>query len=150
MRRAARGFTLPELLVVVTVLGVLLAAGVPQFGEFIGSQRVKTASFDLFSSLMLARSEAITRNAKVTVAPTGGVWTNGWTVTEPGGTVIRRQEGVPNVSISGPAAVVYGESGRLSAASSPAFELTAAGSHVVNRCIRIDLGGRPVSKATSC
>jgi len=150
MRRAARGFTLPELLVVVTVLGVLLAAGVPQFGEFIRSQRVKTASFDLFSSLMLARSEAITRNAKVTVAPTGGVWTNGWTVTEPGGTVIRRQEGVPNVSISGPAAVVYGESGRLSAASSPAFELTAAGSHVVNRCIRIDLGGRPVSKATSC
>ena len=146
----AGGFTLAELLIVVTVLGVLLAAGVPHLGEFVRNQRVKTASFELFSSLMLARSEAITRNARVTVAPTGGAWTNGWTVTEPGGTVIRRQEAVPNIAISGPAAVVYVESGRLNAAAAPEFELTAAGSTVVNRCIRIDLGGRPVSKATSC
>jgi type IV fimbrial biogenesis protein FimT len=150
MRRIAGGFTLPELLIVVTVLGVLLAAGVPQLGEFMRNQRVKTASFDLFSSLVLARSEAITRNTRVTVAPTSGAWTNGWTVTEPGGTVIRRQQAVSNISINGPAAVVYAESGRLNAASTPEFELTAAGSNVVNRCIRIDLGGRPVSKAASC
>lgn len=149
-RRAARGFTLPELLLVLTVIGILLAAGLPQLGDFTRSQRVKTASFDLFSTLALARSEAITRNTRVTVAPAGSSWTNGWTVTDPSGTVIRRQDPVPNISINGPANVVYVESGRLNAAASPEFALTAAGSAIVNRCIKIDLSGRPVSKATPC
>jgi type IV fimbrial biogenesis protein FimT len=148
--RAARGFTLAELLIVVTVFGLLLAAGLPQLGDFLRNQRMKTASFDLFSTLMLARSEAIARNTQVTVSPTGGAWTNGWTVTEPGGTVILRQEPVPAIAISGPSAVIYVESGRLNAAARPEFALTAAGASVVQRCIRIDLSGRPVSKAAAC
>ena len=151
LQRAARGFTVTELLLVVLVFGVLLAIGLPEMGEFMRNQRVKTASFDLFSSLTLARSEAITRNTRVTVAPTGGSWTNGWTVTEPGGEVIRRQDAMPNtIAISGPDAVVYVESGRLNAAARPEFALTTDGAHVVHRCIRIDLSGRPVSQATPC
>jgi type IV fimbrial biogenesis protein FimT len=148
--RAARGFTLAELLIVVTVFGLLLAAGLPQLGDFLRNQRMKTASFDLFSTLMLARSEAIARNTQVTVSPTGGTWTNGWTVTEPGGTVILKQERVPTIAISGPAAVIYVESGRLNATARPAFALSAAGAGVVQRCIRVDLSGRPVSKAAAC
>lgn len=148
--RPDAGFTLPELLIVVAVLAVMLAAGAPHLGDFVRNQRVKTASFDLFSTLLLARSEAITRNTRVTVAPEAGAWTNGWTITEPGGTVLRRQEPVPNITINGPAAVVYVESGRLNAATWPEFELVATGSGVVQRCIRIDLSGRPVSKATPC
>ncbi len=148
--RRAGGFTLPELLIIVTVLAVLLAAGAPQLGQFMRDQRVKTASFDLFSSLVLARSEAVTRNTRVTVAPTSGSWSDGWSVTEPGGTVIRRHEGIASISISGPASVVYAESGRLNAVARPEFELTAAGAGVVQRCIRIDLSGRPVSKAAAC
>lgn len=149
--RAARGFTLAEALIVLLVLGVLLAAGLPSFGEFVRNQRVKTASFDLFSSLVLARSEAITRNTSVTLTPTGGAWTNGWTITESGGTVIRTQDAVVNISISGPASLVYGGSGRLNAAwAPPEFQLTATGSSVVSRCIRVDLSGRPVSKAAAC
>jgi type IV fimbrial biogenesis protein FimT len=149
-RAAGRGFTLPEVLIVCAVLAVLLAAGAPHLGDFMRNQRVKTASFDLFSSLVLARSEAITRNTRVTVAPAGGSWANGWTITETGGQVLRRQEPVVDVSISGPATVVYVESGRLNAASWPEFHLTAPGQGVVQRCIRIDLSGRPVSKATPC
>jgi type IV fimbrial biogenesis protein FimT len=144
------GFTLPELLIVVTVLGVLLAAGAPRLGDFMRNQRVRTASFDLFSSLVLARSEAITRNTRVTVEPAGGSWSNGWTVSELGGTVIHQQQAVLDIAIDGPAAVVYAESGRLNGASSPEFALAASGSGVVHRCIRIDLSGRPVSKAASC
>jgi len=148
--RAAGGFTLAELLIVMVVLGVLLAAGLPSFGEFVRNQRVKTASFDLFSSLVLARSEAITRNTSVTLTPTGGAWSNGWTITESGGTVIRKQDAVANISITGPASVVYGGSGRLNAMSTPEFQLTAAGSTVVSRCIKVDLSGRPVSKVAAC
>jgi type IV fimbrial biogenesis protein FimT len=149
-RCRAGGFTLAEVLIVTAVLAVLLAAGAPHLADFVRNQRVKTASFDLFSSLVLARSEAITRNARVTVAPASGSWTNGWTVTEPGGTVLRRQEPLQDIAISGPAKVIYVESGRLNAATWPEFELTATGAGVVQRCVRIDLSGRPVSKATPC
>jgi type IV fimbrial biogenesis protein FimT len=149
-RCGSGGFTLPELLIVCAVLGVLLAAGAPNLGDFMRNQRVKTASFDLFSSLVLARSEAITRNTRVTVAPAGGSWANGWTISETGGTVLRRQEPVPSVTINGPASIEYAESGHLKAATYPEFQLTAAGTGIVQRCIRIDLSGRPVSKATPC
>ena len=148
--RRARGFTLPEVLIVVLILGVLLTTGVPQFADFVRQQRVKTASFDLFSTLVHARSEAITRNGQVTITPTGGAWVNGWTVTGPGGTVIRRQEAVPAIAITGPDAVVFAESGRLNAVSRPQFALATTGANAVHRCIRVDLSGRPVSKAASC
>jgi type IV fimbrial biogenesis protein FimT len=148
--RRTRGFTLPELLIVITVLAVLVAAGMPSFGEFMRNQRVKTASFDLFSTLVHARSEAITRNAAVTVAPVSSAWTNGWTVTDSGGTVIRTMGAVTNVTITGPTNVVFRGSGRLNAASMPNFQLTASGSTVTTRCISIDLSGRPTTKAVAC
>src|SRR5215210_4587284 len=100
--RVNRGFTLPELLIVVTVMGVLLAAGVPSFVEFIKNQRVKTASFDVFSSLVVARSEAITRNTSVTITPTTTAnWANGWTITYVDGAatiVLRDQATMPNIT----------------------------------------------------
>lgn len=148
--RAARGYTLVEVLIVTMLLGVLLVAGVPQLADFVRQQRVKTTSFDLFSTLVHARSEAIARNGQVTVTPTGGSWINGWTVTGPGGTVIRRQEAVQAMSITGPDAVVFAESGRLNATARPQFALTTAGANAAHRCIRVDLSGRPVSKAASC
>ena len=146
----ARGFTLPELLIVVVVLAVLAGAGVPAFTEFVRNQRVKTASFDLFSTLVHARSEAITRNATVTVAPVSAAWTNGWTVTDAGGTVIRTNGAVTSMTITGPASVVFRGSGRLNAVSMPTFQLSASGTTITTRCISIDLSGRPISKAAAC
>src|SRR5688572_9364089 len=123
IRRLA-GFTVVEVLIVVAVLAMLLSAGIPAFTEFVREQRVKTASFDLFSTLVHARSEAITRNAAVTVTPGSAEWTNGWTGTR--------------------------GSGRLNAASMPTFQLSASGATVTTRCISIDLSGRPTTKAAAC
>ncbi|MEX1993022.1 MAG: GspH/FimT family pseudopilin [Steroidobacteraceae bacterium] len=151
--RASRGFTLAELMIVITILAVLMAAGLPSFAEFVRNQRVKTASFDLFSSLVLARNEAITRNASITVSPAAGVWTNGWTVTytDTGGNVvpIRTQDALPSITISGPASVVYRGSGRLNGVVLP-FQLSSSGDTVITRCISIDLGGRAHTKAAAC
>ena len=149
-KRRIAGFTLPELLIVVTVLVVLASAGIPAFSEFVRNQRVKTTSFDLFSTLVMARSEAITRNASVTVAPISSAWSNGWTVTDAGGTVIRTASAVTNMTITGPTSVVYRGSGRLNAASMPSFQLSATGGTVITRCISIDLSGRPSTKAAAC
>jgi len=147
--RAAAGFTITELMIVVAVFSVLIAAALPSYNQFVRNQRVKTASFDLFSTLVQARSEAIVRNASVTVTPTGGNWANGWTVTDAGGATLRTESSIPNVTLTGPASVVYNGSGRLTAAVTP-FELTATGSGITSRCITLDLSGRPVSKATTC
>jgi len=85
----------------------------------------------------------------VTMAPVvAGSWSSGWTVAA-GGTVLRRQDPIPNITIAGPDNVVYASSGRLSAAVGP-FDLTATGSSITNRCITIDLSGRPVTKAAAC
>lgn len=152
----SRGFTLPELMIVVTIMAILVAAGVPSFAEFIRSQRVKTASFDLFSSLVVARSEAISRNTSVTLTPTTTAnWANGWTVSyvdaTSGSTVtLRDQAAMPSLTITGPTNLVYRGSGRLSGTATPQFSLTASGATVVNRCINVDLSGRPVSKAAAC
>ena len=152
--RAPRGFTLPELLIVVTVMGVLLSIGVPSFVEFLRNQRVKTASFDVVSSLTYARSQAIVLNTSVTLTPASGVWTKGWTITyvDSAGTTqtVRTQDAVPNITITGPTSIVYRGSGRVNAASAPQFQLTASGGSVVPRCITVDLSGRAQSKASTC
>lgn len=146
---AVRGFTLTELMIVVAVFAILVAAALPSYNEFVRNQRVKTTSFDVFSSLVHARSEAITRNATIVMEPvTANTWTSGWTVKQ-GTTVLRNQEAIPNITITGPANVSYSGSGRLSAATDP-FELTATGGTVITRCISIDLSGRPVTKAAAC
>jgi type IV fimbrial biogenesis protein FimT len=158
--RTSRGFTLPELLIVVTVMAVMLSIGVPSFAEFIRNQRVKTASFELFASLVMARSEAITLNTAVTLTPTSTTdWANGWTVTYVDSTsvtrTLRTREAFPGISIRGlgggnPATtVVYRGSGRLNATVTP-FQLTATGATVTTRCITIDTSGRPTTKATAC
>jgi len=143
----SRGFTITELLIVVVIAGVLMAAALPAYNDFVRNQRVKTASFDVFSTLVYARSEAVTRNASVTVTPSGGNWASGWTVTDTGGTVLRSQEALRNITITGPTSVVYAGTGRAAAGS---FEVTTTGSGITTRCISIDLSGRPVTKAAAC
>jgi type IV fimbrial biogenesis protein FimT len=155
--RATRGFTLPELLIVITVLAVLVGVGLPSFGEFIRNQRVKTASFDLFSTLVLARNEAITRDTKVTITPAAANdWTKGWTVayTDAAGNTVplRVQEAVTNISVTGPGSVEYRGSGRLGTnmVQPVRFEVKTTGGTAIARCISIDPSGRAHTKATTC
>ncbi len=146
----ARGFTLPELMIVVTVLGVLLSIGVPSFQGIIIGQRLKNASFEVYSALVLARSEAISRNAAVTITPTAGDWTNGWTVAS-GATVIRKQDTYPNITINGPVSIGFNAMGRTTGAAAQQISLTATGtSSPAFRCINIDLSGRPRTKNGTC
>ncbi len=150
-RRVMLGFTLVEVLVVIAIAAILAAVAAPNLSWLILSNRIKNASFDVFSSLVYARSEAITRNTTVTVTPTGGNWSSGWTVTEPViGTVLRTQDALGSITITGPASVSYNGMGRLSTAATT-FSLTGTNANQANsRCISIDLSGRPVVNKGTC
>jgi type IV fimbrial biogenesis protein FimT len=148
-----QGFTIIELMVVVAILVILIAIAGPDFRNLIVASRIKNASFDVFSALVHARSEAVTRNTTVTITPAAGGWADGWTVTESGGTVIRQQSAYPNVAITlAPAGTIsFNGIGRLTAAAAPAFSLTATGAlDKSKRCIVIDPSGRPVTKEGTC
>jgi type IV fimbrial biogenesis protein FimT len=63
------GFTLIELMVTVSVLAVLLALAWPSFTAVINNNRLAAQSNELVTSLQLANSEAVRRNARITVCP---------------------------------------------------------------------------------
>lgn len=59
----SRGFTMVEVLVVITILSVLLAFGVPALSTYMGNVRLRTAAETVLADLQRARSEAIRLNS---------------------------------------------------------------------------------------
>ena len=129
---------------------ILAFLAAPSLHEMLLAQRVKTASFDVFSGLLLARSEAITRNAAVTLVPSGGNWSEGWTIADAGGEVVQHQDRMPRVIITGPERVTYNGAGRVSTGAASISLVANGGQAKHARCIRIDLSGRPVQTQEHC
>lgn len=153
-----RGFTMIELLITIVVIGVLTSLALPSFRSFVLNQRIKNASFDIMSSLTLARSEAIKRNTSVNMIPNSGSWANGWAITAGATNVDNRSaigNGVTVTCFSGSTSttpcptITYLNNGRLSAGTANSIQL-ASTDNLALRCISIDLSGRPNSKKASC
>lgn len=60
-----RGFTLVELLIAITLLGVLLALAAPSFGAWIRNTQVRTVAETLQNGVRTAQAEAVRRNRQV-------------------------------------------------------------------------------------
>ncbi|MGI4846599.1 MAG: GspH/FimT family pseudopilin [Janthinobacterium lividum] len=74
------GATLIELAIGVTITGILLAAGIPAFGEWLQNTRVRTAAELVQNGLQTARTEAIKRNAAVRFTLTDSSGTTAWSI----------------------------------------------------------------------
>jgi prepilin-type N-terminal cleavage/methylation domain-containing protein len=94
-----RGFTMVEVLVVMTISAILLALAIPSFERLLRTNRVSSATNSMLAAMDLARSEAVRRSGVVTVcrstnadapnpacssAAAGGYadndWASGWIV----------------------------------------------------------------------
>jgi len=62
---AVRGFTIVELLVTVTVLGIVLMLGLPNISSWLQNTQIRSSAEAMVSGLQLARTEALRRNRQV-------------------------------------------------------------------------------------
>ena len=88
------GFSLIESMIVITILSLLFSAAIPSLTGLISKSKISKTSNELFHSLSLARSYAITRNQKVHVCALNSInplqcdtqrdfnsnWSLGWMV----------------------------------------------------------------------
>lgn len=65
--RVCSGFTLIELMITVSILGILLGIGLPSFVTFINNNKITAEANSLIYSFHMARSEAIKRGTNVQV-----------------------------------------------------------------------------------
>jgi type IV fimbrial biogenesis protein FimT len=83
------GFTLVEMMIVVSIIALLLAIGVPSFRYVTTSNRASTEINGLLGDLQFARAEAIREGQQIDVCATtngtscvtsGTTWNTGWLV----------------------------------------------------------------------
>lgn len=160
--RTQGGFTIPELIVVIAIMAIIMGFAIPGLRDMMGGQKVKSASFDLVSSVMYARSEAGKRGATTSIkAVSSNDLSSGWcvifgtaancSVTAPAAETMRVHQPYPTVSFtwkttSGP--IVFGQTGRISSLVS--IEIADLSNATFKRCITIDVTGVPTSRSGAC
>ena len=82
------GVTLIELLMTIALLAIILAIAVPGFETLSKNNRLRNQTNDFYTSLALARNEALKRFSRVTLCPSanglrctpGQGWEQGWII----------------------------------------------------------------------
>jgi type IV fimbrial biogenesis protein FimT len=64
-RSGVRGLSMIELMVVITIIGMMLVLAIPGIGNWIQNSRVRTVSEEIQNGLRMAQSEAVNRNRQV-------------------------------------------------------------------------------------
>ena len=167
------GVTLIELIIVLTIAGVLAALAAPGMQRFVASNRLTAQVNDLLADISFARSDAIKRNTSAglctstsgTSCTASGNWANGWLVYyvcptgDPSGctagnnVVVKVHESLSGSNtLTGPAdALVYSKSGVL---SSGAGQFTLTDPNITNtsgrRIVCVTPTGRPNLSQVNC
>src|SRR5882762_2785931 len=156
-RRPQRGFTLIEIMISLTVLGILLMVALPSFGTWLQNQQLRAASEATLNGLQVARAAAIQRNVLVQFVSGPGT---GWSVAEVATPVVvqsrAHEEGSPNavldVTPAGATTVTFAPLGSVVANADPLsptvtkFDVSnpAGGSCQPGgpmRCLRVTISG---------
>lgn len=169
MRKSAlSGFSLVEVMITLALIGIAMGIAIPSIQTLLSTQKMKTAAFDLVTTVMQARSEALKWGVPTLgipeismVASVGGL-SEGWCVTftsastckvldatGPGPAVMLANKATSRITYSAlPKPVVFGHSGRLLSgagfAAAPVRILVQdADGYATARCVVIDSNGNP-------
>ncbi|MGY8814970.1 MAG: GspH/FimT family pseudopilin [Gammaproteobacteria bacterium] len=151
--RSQSGFTLIELMLAVTIVGILAAAALPGMNFALDNSKVRTVSTEIHTSLLLSRSEAIKRNSNITLNRTGATWLSGWTV-QTGTTVL--PNGQLDAFSSSTVECWTNTGGSVACGNTLTFERSGRPSSYIEfrvynssnlnipmRCVKVSLSGRP-------
>lgn len=76
-----RGFTLIELLITMAIAALLMMVATPSFTEFLRNNKLRSVVNGISGALMIAKSEAMTRDSQVYLIPySDNDWNKGWRV----------------------------------------------------------------------
>jgi type IV fimbrial biogenesis protein FimT len=163
--RASGGFTMIEMMIVLVIVAVVLVLVPPGMAQLSLSTNLKSYSNEMLSSVYLARSEAIKRNAPATLCVSSdgatcagaGDWEQGWIVVAADGTVIKTQQAIMagyrmtgDASAPGSHTMVFQPSGAVSTSSNITIcrKLPEVGNK--ERVVRVTATGRGrIATATS-
>lgn len=137
--------TLVELMVAITIVGVLLATAAPFFGDYVANSRLREAGNLVFSEALMAQSEAIKRNTTVRLS-TNGASVQVLDLTVPGTPVVLRERTLQGNVTAPTATADFGSEGRPTPFGTSValnFSLTGFSCSTELRCpgLRIDAGG---------
>ncbi|MDO8347773.1 MAG: GspH/FimT family pseudopilin [Rugosibacter sp.] len=174
-RRRACGFSLIEVMVVIAILGIAMGIGVPGLQSLLANQKMKSATFDLVTTAMVARSEAIkwsgASSASISIVAPASGFGGGWCVTFTSTTpcdmsspndgviqVVRSTQGVDYIYLGAPpgtsaiplAPIIFNRSGRLASGSSVRLQVNDSNATANSRCISIDSNGNATVKSGAC
>lgn len=174
-RRRAYGFSLIELMVVIAILGIAMGIGVPGLQSLLANQKMKSATFDLVTTAMVARSEAIkwsgASSASISIVAPASGFNGGWCVTFTSTTpcdlsspndgviqVVRSTQGVgysylgapPGTTVIPLAPIIFNRSGRLASGNPVRLQVNDSNAAANSRCVTIDSNGNATVKSGVC
>jgi len=162
------GLTLIELIVALTVIGILLAVAAPAMTTFVSGNRLTTQANELLSDLNYARSEAIKKsgNVGICVTTTGsscaasGNWASGWMVFADvddseswttGDSTLRLRDALTSTTVTAASAiVVFSKSGALAAGTGVGTYTLCDSKIGQTRIVDITSAGRVTLRRGTC
>lgn len=159
---AKSGFTLVELVVVLTIAGILATLAAPGLSSFLQSHRLISAANDFVADLSFARSEAVKSGGSVTVCTSvdrstcaaSGNWQNGWIVLVGGAPIRVREPLAAGIAVttapSNSNTITYNGQGQISSTTTNTDYTFCTSAINTARVINLNIVGRHTLKKASC
>lgn len=152
--RRQAGFTAAEILVVLTIVGIIVAIAVPSLSNMLQTQAVRSASYDLNADLTFARSEAISRGVSVSVIGTATTdYKKGWSIEVAGPSTLRTQGSRDSkiTFVANMGTITFDRTGRVTTGAAQwEIKPTGTSQDYQKRCIKLDPSGRPRTNEGVC